>query len=82
MCPMLCVEATAVILVGASVHSLARRQHGISMQSSVAMARGTPICQGPPMPEGEHSGRTGGHGVEDSKPVFKGVMETEVSAPH
>lgn len=45
----------------------------------MAMAGGAPICQVPPM-LGEHSGRTGGHTVEDSKPVLKEVMEIEVSA--
>lgn len=46
----------------------------------MAMAGGAPICQVPPMLGGEHSGRTGGHTVEDSKPVLKEVMEIEVSA--
>lgn len=45
----------------------------------MAMAGGAPICQLPPMP-GEHSGRTGVHAVEDSKPVLKEVMEIEVFA--
>lgn len=53
-----------------------------NMQPSMALARGAPICQVPPTSGGEHSGRTGDSSVEDSKPVFKEVMETEVSAPH
>lgn len=46
----------------------------------MAMAGGAPICQVPPMLGGEHSGSTGGHTVEDSKPVLKEVMEIQVSA--
>lgn len=52
------------------------------MQSSMAMARGAPICQVPLTPGGEHSGRTGDYSVEDSKPVFKEVMEIELFAPY
>lgn len=76
------MEATSsVILAGVGAHDLATRQSGIkSKQSSMAMAVGAPICQVPPMLGGEHSGRTGGHTVEDSKPVLKEVMEIEVSA--
>lgn len=45
------------------------------MQPSMALAGGASIRQVPPTSGGGHSGRTGDSSVEDSKPVFKEVME-------
>lgn len=77
------MEATSsVILEGASTDNLAGRQPGIRVHSPPRpwLGGGAPICQVPPMPGGVHGGGTGGHAVEDSKPVLKEVMDIEVFA--